>query len=79
MQVDKDVLITSMVMETVYGLGYLVYAAALVLAGSMTTGVMSKVMYVLSAALFLYVCITFGGFRGMFSGVSDTGVKKGKA
>ena len=79
MQVDKDVLITSMVMETVYGLGYLIYAAALVLAGSMTTGVMSKVMYVLSAALFLYVCITFGGFRGMFSGVSDTGVKKGKA
>ena len=74
MQVDKDVLITSMVMETVYGLGYLVYAAALVLAGSMTTGVMSKVMYVLSAALFLYVCFTFGGFRGMFSGV-----KKGKA
>lgn len=74
MQVDKDVLITSMVMETVYGLGYLIYAAALVLAGSMTTGVMSKVMYVLSAALFLYVCITFGGFRGMFSGA-----KKGKA
>lgn len=79
MQVDKDVLITSMVMETVYGLGYLIYAAALLLAASMTTGIASKVMYVLSAALFLYVCVTFGGFRGMFSGVSDTGVKKGKA
>ena len=69
MQVDKDVLIASMVMETVYGLGYLIYAAALLLAASMTIGIASKVMYVLSAALFLYVCVTFGGFRGMFSGV----------
>ena len=48
---------------------YLIYAAALLLAASMTTGIVSKVMYVLSAALFLYVCVTFGGFRGMFSGV----------
>jgi len=76
MQVDKDVAIIAMIMDAILGLGYMTYSSALLIAASLISGTASMILFSLSAILFIYAGVRFGGFQTLFSGISDTSVKK---
>lgn len=74
---DK-VMITGMVLEAIGALGYLLYAAGLLVAASMENGVFSCILYALSALIFFCVIINTGGYTNTLSLLSKTRSEKSK-
>ncbi len=78
MQIEKISIVVAIILETVMGLGYLIYSAVcLVLAVTSSHGWCSILLLTFSLFLFVYALVSFGGFSATLSRIDNTRADKG--